>query len=255
MSIRDDAPLKTKSSPGWQFVCWMQVMHSLLEQWNPCLHKQVLFSFLLTGTGVWKFLSERRRFHMSDEQHLIKNNSVQTVWGSYWGHSTAAVYTSHHCCNGPDIHWAHSPHTQDHHSCRMMSSFSLKRKWFTLVFQSLRRASSKSVGGSEFWKPILYCAEEPLPHIPPALHLHLLLLYDWSTACILETTKLGVGDRVSDCLSLCTVYIYVSLSWTWDMSWVSPASHTHWLLEVNTNSLCPGEEKWLNKLMNGWTDN
>lgn len=48
-------------SPGGQLVCGMQEMHSVLEQWNPSLHWQVVRDVLLVWTAALKFLSVKRK--------------------------------------------------------------------------------------------------------------------------------------------------------------------------------------------------
>lgn len=57
-SDRCVVPLDRTPCPGLQVVCGTQVIHSSVEQWNPCLHVQVL-RLLLSWSGTRKFLSER----------------------------------------------------------------------------------------------------------------------------------------------------------------------------------------------------
>lgn len=57
-SDRCVVPLDWTSCPGLQVVCGTQVIHSSEEQWNPCLHMQMVRLSLL-WSGTRKFLSER----------------------------------------------------------------------------------------------------------------------------------------------------------------------------------------------------
>lgn len=94
-------PLDWTPCPGLQVVCGTQVIHSLAEQWNPCLHMQVLRLSLL-WSGTRKFLSERIVDKSRTLCH-IKQKSINTgtvlfdlsqglTWVTVWLTLTVGVF-------------------------------------------------------------------------------------------------------------------------------------------------------------------
>lgn len=118
-SIRRDIPSTTILVPGWQIVCGTQVMHSLLEQWNPSLHLHSVLLVLLWWTGSSKFLSERGmgftcntgNISIVYNVYILGQSRViyhKVLLGSQYGwrwHFCSFVYTSWYSSTPQSLHW------------------------------------------------------------------------------------------------------------------------------------------------------